>query len=321
MQPNPTSEKLAILIPLFDDWAACSQLIGKLDVELADYPSQIEVFLVDDGSPSGGFPVVPDLAHIASIHCIRLRRNLGHQRAICIGLAYLEAQAEPSAILILDADGEDQPSDARRLLSESDQHPGKVVFARRTRRTEGSLFKLGYGCYRMLHRALTGHDIHFGNFSVVPRVQLRALTASPELWNHYAACVLASRIPYTAIDTTRGPRYCGTSHMNVQALLIHGLSAIAVFSPTAGARVVSFFLALGGISAAVVLVVVAAALSNAFVVPVWAIVTGAVFFLVLVQSVLSIMTFLFLVLGARSQATFLPSRDYLHFIDEIRPVK
>ena len=45
---------------------------------------------------------------------LRLRRNVGHQRAIALGLTYLQVEAGCEAVIVMDADGEDRPADVPR---------------------------------------------------------------------------------------------------------------------------------------------------------------------------------------------------------------
>ena len=70
---------------------------------------------------------------------LRLRRNLGHQRAIAIGLTYIQAQMTTAyeAVVVMDGDGEDAPEDVPRLLARLEAEGGRsIVFAERTRRSE-----------------------------------------------------------------------------------------------------------------------------------------------------------------------------------------
>lgn len=56
-----------------------------------------------------------DRRAIASMRLLVLRRNLGHQRAIAVGLCHADAKLDFDSILLMDADGEDAPEDAVRL--------------------------------------------------------------------------------------------------------------------------------------------------------------------------------------------------------------
>ena len=71
---------------------------------------------------------------------------------------------------------------------------------------------------------------------MIPRERLSCLVASSELWNHYAAAAFASRQPYATIPTRRATRLDGRSKMNFVNLVIHGLSAISVYSDAIGVR-------------------------------------------------------------------------------------
>jgi len=93
--------------------------------------------LVDDGSLQGcrSEDFESDFAAVQTIRILRLRRNLGHQRAIAIGLAHIERTIACDAVLVMDADGEDTPSGALELIrSFRDDDGKKAIFAERNRR-------------------------------------------------------------------------------------------------------------------------------------------------------------------------------------------
>ena len=72
-------------------------------------------------------------------------------------------------IVLMDSDGEDRPQDVSRLLDRfGDRRSAKIVFAERTKRTEGFVFQLCYHMYRYLHLILVGQKVRVGNFSVIP---------------------------------------------------------------------------------------------------------------------------------------------------------
>ena len=102
----------------------------------------------------------------------------------------------------------------------------------------------------MAHRVLTGHGVRVGNFSVIPRERLSCLVATSELWNHYAAAAFPSRQPYATVPTRRADRLDGRSKMNFVALVIHGLSAISVYSDAIGVRLLIATLAMIGLDLA-----------------------------------------------------------------------
>jgi hypothetical protein len=152
---------------------------------------------------------------------------------------------------------------------------------------------------------------------VVPRRLLDRLVVISELWNHYAAAVIKARLPHETIDTSRGPRLAGRSSMNLVSMVVHGLSAMAVYGEVIGVRLLCTMLVLialaGGVFAAMVLVPPLTGLQ----VPVSAALTAGTLLVILAQAVLMAFVFVFIVLGSRAGFTFLPIRDFRFFVGEV----
>jgi hypothetical protein len=103
----------------------------------------------------------------------------------------------------MDGDGQDAPEDIAKLLQRSREvGESSLVFAKRARRSESIVFRFFYQYYRLLHRVLTGLLVEVGNFSIVPSPLLERLVGVSELWNHYAATVVKSKMPMES--TSRG---------------------------------------------------------------------------------------------------------------------
>ena len=129
---------LVILTPVYDDWESLLLLIPRLDRVLAANHVRAEVLVVDDASPRRPDASSWDQLQLEAIDRVRiveLIRNCGHQRAIALGLAYLEAEDVPDTTVVMDADGEDNPEDVPRLI-DAVKHGRNVVFANRARRSE-----------------------------------------------------------------------------------------------------------------------------------------------------------------------------------------
>jgi polyisoprenyl-phosphate glycosyltransferase len=307
--------KVAVVMPVFNDAAACGLLLRRLDEVLAPRFPSVSVLVVDDGSvaPPPVTQVLQGPYICLDPAVLRLRRNLGHQRAICVGLAHVHETLSPDVTVIMDSDGEDAPEDVPRLLDEAAAAGNAVVFARRAKRSESLLFRGGYAMFRLLHRIATGYGIAFGNFSAVPRERLASLLSVGDLWNNYAASVLVSRQPWCAIPTTRARRLSGKPQMKLLPLVAHGLSAISVFGETVSVR-----FTIAGVLAA--LLTCGVLLLNATKVldlstPALALV--AVMALASVQVAGFSLLFAFLTLSRRSAAVFQPARDYRQFVDQV----
>lgn len=309
---------IAILTPVFDDWESLNTLLSEMDAALATIDTVVRVFIINDGSsrPSSGLvETCACLKHIQYVQIIHLVSNQGHQRAIAVGLAELVVHVTNlDAVIILDADGEDQPTDLPRLVAAHNQYPHHIIVARRQRRSEGFMFSLFYRLYKRLYQLLIGIRIDFGNYCLIPFHQAEKLAYNSYLWNHLAATIMRSRLPIMRVDTSRGQRYTGSSKMNLPGLVVHGLSAISVYSDIVFARALLFSFLMALASVVGIIVVVGVKLFTDLAIPGWA--TGAVGLLaiLLIQAISLSAGAAFIMLHMRSQMGVVPAIDTLKFI-------
>jgi len=314
---------ILILIPVFNDWEAVGQLLAKLDRALIEVDGRLGVLLVDDGSTTS-LPAefcAKAFQRIAQLQVLELRRNLGHQRAIAVGLCFTAAKIPCAAVVIMDGDGEDAPEDVPRLLREFQARSCQtVVFAERTRRSESRVFTFFYHLYRLVHFLLTGIKVRVGNFSVIPYSLLSRLVVVSDLWNHYAASVFKARLPHVSIPTQRATRLGGKSSMDFAALVMHGLSAISVFGDRVGVRMLIVCAILGVIIVSILAAIVVIQLATALPIPGWVIFASGLLLVILIQLFSSLLFFTLVILAGRENSSFLPARDYEFFVSRVREV-
>jgi hypothetical protein len=318
MASDSSQLALVVLIPVFDDYDALGIVMRSLEGALRERSRTATVLVVDDGSS-----ILREMAWSPPqdvslpIHLLRLRRNLGHQRAIAIGLAYIYRHLPCEAVVIMDSDGEDRPADVPRLIDEFERLGRRsVIFAERRRRSERLSFQTLYHLYRILHRTLTGIAVRFGNFSVVPFAALSNLVVASELWNHYAAAVLKTRQSYGTVHTNRGQRLAGRSSLNLVALVVHGLSAISVFGDVIGVRLAIASGAVLSVLLCFIIVLTLGVLVADVMVPMWALFTSAALLLVVCQVLVTSCMVVVFVLGGRANTAFIPLRDYEWFVHD-----
>lgn len=309
-----------VLMPVRDDWAAASELVKRLEKSIPSSRYTVEILMVDDGSSQKYCrkDFGNHFSAIQSIRVLRLRRNLGHQRAIAIGLAHLQQTASCDAVIVMDSDGEDTPEGVVQLLNAFEIiHGTTAIFAERSRRSESLMFRLFYQLYRLVHKALTGVSVRVGNFSILPSQDLNTLVAMSELWNHYAAAVFRSKLPFTMIPISRGTRIAGTSKMNFVALVSHGLSAISVFGDIVGVRLLIGSLAGSFLAAAGIVAVAAIRLFTNRAIPGWATYATGALAIITIQFITIAASFTFFALSSRTNLGFVPLRDYSLFVEDI----
>ncbi|MBD2436665.1 glycosyltransferase [Nostoc sp. FACHB-110] len=317
------TEFIVILIPVFNDWYSLGILLEHLDYVLFDAAIKCEILVIDDAStiPAHEKFITTNFQSIKKISCLKLKRNLGHQRAITIGLAYTEAYIYCPAVLVMDGDGEDAPKDVIKLIEKcNDEEYQKIVFACRTQRSESFLFRTFYFIYKLLYKILTGQTISIGNFSLIPYKLLSRIVVISEIWNHYSSGILKAKLPWVKIPCKRGSRLSGKSKMNFISLVIHGLSAISVYGDIIGVRLLIATLVLMLCSFILISIVILIRLA----IPNWAPYVAGLSFIILLQSMNISICFVFLVLNGRNNFNFLPHRDYHYFVlglEEIFPNK
>jgi hypothetical protein len=311
--------RIGVLMPLRNDWASAAVLVKQVDDAVRSLACSLEIVIVDDGSVVGHEPrdFSGPFSSITAIRVVRLRRNLGHQRAIAIGVAHLATGTACDAILVMDADGEDTPAGVVTLIETFRKHGGgTAVFAERVRRSESLSFRVFYHLYRGLHYVLTGVAVRVGNFSILPSGYLRTLAVVSELWNHYAAAVHRSGLPFVMVPIPRGHRIAGRSTMNFVSLVTHGLSAISVFGDIVGVRLLIG--AVGGalLAGACIIAVVAIRLFTPYAIPGWATYATGTLIIIIIQMITVATSFTLFMLFNRFHVGFVPLRDSELFVAE-----
>lgn len=305
-------QKLYILTPVYNDWQSFAVLlenIGKVSPSLPDY--DINVVAVNDCSTEFNLPVSLQLP----ILVIDLKINVGHQRAIAIGLQYLYNELQLiDYVVVMDSDGEDKPEDIPALVNQC-AATNKIIFAQRKSRQETILFKTGYFFYKYLYRLLTGQTISFGNFSAIPSKLLKKVVLQNNIWNHYSSAIIQSKIPYDKILLDRGKRYEGVSKMNVNSLLLHGLSSIAVYFDFLSIRILRFSLYGISVCSLAVLYILAQKFFTDKAIPGWASSLILIIMGIILQLFLITLIVLLMQLSSRKDINAPNTKRYLDFID------
>jgi len=313
--------RIAVVTPVFNDWACFAALVAELSDRFAGSGTSFDVIALDDGSTEPfdeeSLALRPGGA-VASVEVLPIATNLGHQRAIAIGLCAAIERGESDFALVMDCDGEDRPADIERLLEANRMSPARIVFAKRARRSEGLAFRFCYALYKGLFRVLTGRAISFGNFALIPMAAARRLVHMAELWNNVAAAIMRSRLPYVAVPTERGRRYAGRSTMNPIALIMHGLSAMSVYSDLIFVRVLVAAGAVAALSLAGIAGVAAIRFATDLAIPGWASTVVGDLAIILMQTTVLMVATSLMMLTLRSSRPMVPLVDSRPFVAERR---
>jgi hypothetical protein len=134
------------------------------------------------------------------------------------------------------------------------------------------------------------------------------------VWNHLAASIVRSRIVFRRIETTRGRRYAGRTSMNFQSLLLHGLSAISVYSDVVLVRILIATMLMAVVALLGILGVIAIRLLTELAVPGWATNAAGLLLILFVQTVLIATVSACMLLSSRSGKPIIPATDALSYV-------
>ena len=313
-----TDSKLTIVLPVYNDWPSFLALTKDLNLTAQESGIQLSIVVADDGStespPSDLYALGP-LSNIESVLLVRLALNLGHQRAIAVGLCEAINDPQSNRFLIMDSDGEDRPRDILLLLAATRNSPRSIAVAQRRRRSERFAFRMFYKAYKAAFWVLTGKEISFGNFCLLSREHALRLTMVSDLWNNLPAAMMRSRLPINPVPIDRGKRYFGQSQMGFVQLSLHGMSAYSVYTDAILVRLLIATFILGGVGVLSAITVSILRLFTTHATPGWA--TTVVFGIAIIvsQAMFSTLMTALLLLNNRSQRLLIPaieSKNYVH---------
>lgn len=123
------------LTPIYNDWESFAVLIQEIH-ELKQNLSTYNFFIVavNDGSTQD-LPEDFDYKNIPTT-VLNLKINIGHQRAIAVGLQYIYNEvSDYDFVVVMDSDGEDKPHDIEVLIKKAElEKEKKIIFAQRKKR-------------------------------------------------------------------------------------------------------------------------------------------------------------------------------------------
>lgn len=310
---NLKKHSIIVVTPVYEDVEASSLLFKAIAEQFAD---QVYVVAVDDGSVKQPLTVAGfESAGIEGV-VIKLRRNVGHQRAISIGLGYAAEYMDANQrVVVMDSDGEDLPSTMPQLLHALDSTNVDVAVAQRKSRVETLKFKAFYLVYKWFFGLMTGRAISFGNFMALKSGAVKRLVSMQELSIHVAGAVLASKLRAEKCSLDRGPRYAGQSKMNFVGLVLHGFKGLMVFAEDVLVRVGIACILIASLS---VFLSIAAVLLKVFgfSTPGWFSVALGILVLMLLQTgALALMTLM--LTGVVRGGTIVGKLNYRDYIDEV----
>jgi len=211
-----------ILIPIYNDWNSLNILLKKI-IDLKIFKKKTTIIIVNDFSKEKIHIRNFLFKKILNIKIINLKKNIGSQRCIAVGLSYIKRNYLNSNVIIMDGDGEDNPSLIKKLLNFSKKKQNKVIVVNRTIRTENIFIKILYEINFINFFLLTHKFIRFGNFSLLKSTALNKIKNSKDLWLSYPSTIITNFNNIKLTFAKKEMRYAGESKMSYFNLFTHVL--------------------------------------------------------------------------------------------------
>src|SRR5919206_4356611 len=115
----PDAERIGVtvLMPAYNEAPNLAEIVPRTLRVLQELGVSHEVVVVDDGSHDGTPELLAELGkHHPQLRLLRLRRNYGKSTALQTGFDH----ARGDRIVLMDADGQDQPEEIPKLLAAVD---------------------------------------------------------------------------------------------------------------------------------------------------------------------------------------------------------
>jgi dolichol-phosphate mannosyltransferase len=236
--------RLSVVIPAYDEADALPGLLQRLvDVLARELPTW-EVVVVDDGSTDGTADAVRAL-QLANVQVISMRVNQGKSAALRRGLA----AAGGEVIVLMDADGQDDPTELPRMLKTLEEEDLDLVTGRRAHRNDRAAKRIPSRLYNWTTSTVTGvpgRDFNSG-FKAMRADVAHTLDLYGELHRYIPVLAHWNGFRTGEIDVTHHPRAGGSSKFGVNRFWRGMLDLVTVkFLTTYNARPFHLF---GGVAA------------------------------------------------------------------------
>ncbi len=222
-------KKIIILIPVYNDWESLNKLLIEVNENIKFFNDiNFECLIVNDASTIQP-PELNKPSNFELVELLNMKENRGHARCNAFGIRYIYQNKKFDNLIIMDGDGEDRPEEIKGLIEKIKENPNISVVAKRIKRSEGLFFQSLYQLHKLITFMFTGHNINFGNYSILTRSDVKKIHSKASLWSSFSGSVKQNLKPLNEISSIRGTRYFGPSQMSLLKLIVHSFSIIAVF--------------------------------------------------------------------------------------------
>jgi glycosyltransferase involved in cell wall biosynthesis len=223
--------KLAICAPVFNEEQGIHTFLRAVDEAVAeltriDVGVKASLILADDGSRDATVEKISEFkfTHLHAISVHQLSRNFGHASAVS---ALLEQAHQFDAVMLMDADMQDEPS-ALPLLFSFWRDGFDSVRVVRAKRGEGAFFGFLSRTFYKMFRKLSNLESGLGNFGLYDRAVVEAVLQYPERARYWPGIITLAGFRSKLVPLDRNARSHGDSRVGIKGLF--RLAMVALFS-------------------------------------------------------------------------------------------
>jgi glycosyltransferase involved in cell wall biosynthesis len=218
--------EVCAILPAYNEVESLGAVITELADVLAARFSSWEIVVVDDGSTDGTGELLDGLEEeLPELRSIRRRRNFGKSESLQVAFETVDADL----VLLMDADGQDDPSQLDELLAELDAGFDLVTGRRSTRNdrfVKRSTSKL-YNWVTAKVSGVDGRDFNSG-FKLMRSEVAEALDIYGEMHRYIPPLAEFAGYRSTEVDVNHRPRLAGESKFGTQRFLRGFLDLVTV---------------------------------------------------------------------------------------------
>ncbi len=218
----------SLVIPVFNEQDNIPELYRRLSPVMQGLGASYEIIFVDDGSTDNSFSMMKALhEQDPRVRVLSLSRNFGHHVALTAGLDY----AKGEAVILMDADLQDQPEEIPKLTEKLCQGYD-VVYGIRKNRKESLSRRIVSNVFMVTMNRMAGSD-HFatgGVFRVMSRQVCDELQRCRETSRFITGLVGWLGFNQVGVEVEHGARYAGRTKYNLWRMIKLFLNTLTSFS-------------------------------------------------------------------------------------------
>lgn len=206
MIQNPVSEKLSVVVPVYNEEENVGLLVDRIVTALAD--KNYEIILVDDGSTDQTRQEIKKLNH-PKVVLIELKKNYGQSLALAAGIDY----STGDYIITMDGDLQNDPDDILMMYNKAKTEDWDVVTGIRQKRKDNLIRTFPSKIANWIIRKTTKLDIkdHGCALKVFNRETAKDLNLYGEMHRYITLLAFLNGARITEVNVKHHQRQFGKS--------------------------------------------------------------------------------------------------------------